>query len=130
MKTGFLHMQKQRCRSASPVTAKLISAFVFAIRIVHFLYYIYPKISSLQPSSVALQPGFCRTWLETPKTGFSQRGLDSRIPLISFFEISSHSLVYMGALTTLVGNPTYWFSCDKAQKHVLSRERHGVIVQV
>ena len=28
------------------------------------------EISSLQPSSVAVQPGWCRTWLETPKTGF------------------------------------------------------------
>ena len=28
------------------------------------------KISSLQPSSVAVQPGLCRTWSETPKTGF------------------------------------------------------------
>ena len=29
------------------------------------------EISSLQPSSVAVQPGLCRTWSETPKTGFS-----------------------------------------------------------
>ena len=28
------------------------------------------KISSLQPSSVGLQPGLCQTWSETPKTGF------------------------------------------------------------
>ena len=28
------------------------------------------KISSLQLSSVAVQPGLCRTRLETPKTGF------------------------------------------------------------
>ena len=27
-------------------------------------------ISSLLPSSVAVQPGVCRTWLETPNTGF------------------------------------------------------------
>ena len=27
-------------------------------------------MSSLQPSSVAVQPGLCRTWSETPKTGF------------------------------------------------------------
>ena len=34
--------------------------------------YLLPKyeISSLQPSSVAVQPGLCRTWSETPKTGF------------------------------------------------------------
>ena len=28
------------------------------------------QISSLQPSSVAVQPGLCGTWSETPKTGF------------------------------------------------------------
>ena len=31
-------------------------------------------ISSLYPSSVAVQPGLCQTWSETPKTGLSQRG--------------------------------------------------------
>ena len=28
------------------------------------------EISSLQPSSAAVQPGLCRTWSKTPKTGF------------------------------------------------------------
>ena len=28
------------------------------------------KISSLYRSSVAVQPSLCRTWSETPKTGF------------------------------------------------------------
>ena len=28
------------------------------------------EISSLLPSFVAVQPGLCRTWSETPKTGF------------------------------------------------------------
>ena len=28
------------------------------------------EISSLQPSCVAVQPGLCRTWSKTPKTGF------------------------------------------------------------
>ena len=28
------------------------------------------EISSLQPSCVIVQPGLCRTWSETPKTGF------------------------------------------------------------
>ena len=33
------------------------------------------EISSLYPSSVAVQPGLCRTRLETPKTGFLTTGL-------------------------------------------------------
>ena len=28
------------------------------------------EISSRKPSSVAVQPGLCQTWSETPKTGF------------------------------------------------------------
>ena len=28
------------------------------------------EISSLSSSSVTVQPGLCRTWSETPKTGF------------------------------------------------------------
>ena len=28
------------------------------------------EISSLWPSTVAVQPGLCQTWSETPKTGF------------------------------------------------------------
>ena len=35
------------------------------------------EISSLLPSSVALQPGLCRTWSETPKTGFLVTRLNS-----------------------------------------------------
>ena len=32
------------------------------------------EIASLKASSVAVQPGLCQTWPETPKTGFSERG--------------------------------------------------------
>ena len=28
------------------------------------------EISNLQPSSVVVQPGLCRTWSKTPKIGF------------------------------------------------------------
>ena len=35
------------------------------------------EFSSFSPSSVALQPGLCRTWLETPKTGFLATRLKS-----------------------------------------------------
>ena len=44
-KTGFLHMRKQRRRSASR-TAKLISAFVFASRIVQSLFFLIPKFQA------------------------------------------------------------------------------------
>ena len=60
------------------------------------------EISNLKPSSVAVQPGLCRTWSETPKTGFLTtslnretdqrlcfRYIDSTIPLLHKSEISS-----------------------------------------
>ena len=45
-KTRFLHVRKQRRRSASQKTAKLISAFVFTIRIVQFLFFQNPKFQA------------------------------------------------------------------------------------
>ena len=44
-KTNKLHLRKQRRRSASR-SAKLISAFVFATRIVQFLFYLNPKFQA------------------------------------------------------------------------------------
>ena len=41
-KPAFMHMQKQRCRSA----AQLISASDFVIRIVQSLYYLNPKFQA------------------------------------------------------------------------------------
>ena len=40
------------------------------------------EISSLQPSSVAVQPGLCQTWSETPKTGFLRMRL-----IYSYFSV-------------------------------------------
>ena len=57
-KTGYLHMRKQRRRSA----AKLISAFVFATRIVQSLYFLNPKFRASSHllwlhSPVCVRPG-------------------------------------------------------------------------
>ena len=43
---------------------------VFAIRIVQSLLYLNPKFQASSHLSVVVQPGLCRTWSETPKTGF------------------------------------------------------------
>ena len=67
-KPDVLHMRKQRRRSASQC-AKLISAFVFATRIVQFLFSLNPKFQA----SVAAQDGLYQTWPEIPKTGFLSR---------------------------------------------------------
>ena len=64
-KTGFLQMRKQRCRYRE---ADQRLCFRYSDSRISLL----PKseISSLQPSSVAVQPGLCGTWSDTPKTGF------------------------------------------------------------
>ena len=82
-KTGFLHMRKKKTQISFAVTAKLISVFVFAIQIVHFLYNLNPKF---QVSSHLL-------WLYSPvcvgpgrkprRPVFSERG--SSIKLQNIF---------------------------------------------
>ena len=73
-KTGFLPMRKQRRRSAFAVTAKLISAFVFATRIVHFLFLLNPKFQASMLllglyMSVCVRPGW-----KPRRPVFSRRG--------------------------------------------------------
>ena len=68
-KTGFLPMRKQRRR-----TAKLISAFVFATRIVHFLFLLNPKFQASMLllglyMSVCVRPGW-----KPRRPVFSRRG--------------------------------------------------------
>ena len=53
---------KTKAQISFAVTAKLISTFVFATRIVQFL--LYPKLSS-----ETVQAGLFQTWSETLKTG-------------------------------------------------------------
>ena len=71
-KTGFLHMRKTQISFA--VTAKLISAFVFATRIVQSLYYLNPKFQASSHllwlySLVCVGPGW-----KPQRPVFSQRG--------------------------------------------------------
>ena len=61
------------------------------------------KIASLSPSSVAEQPGLCRTWSETPKTGFSQNEahimllvLDIFFDVVFFFFFFLFSFFFLG----------------------------------
>ena len=54
------------------ITAQLICAFVFATQIEQFLFFLNPKISGFQPSSVAAQASLCQTWSENPEDPFSR----------------------------------------------------------
>ena len=61
-------------RGNCEVTAKLISAFVFATWIVQFLYFLNPEFPASYQSFVTLQPGLCRTWLEPKLLVYSRTG--------------------------------------------------------
>ena len=69
-KTNNLHMRKQRRRSASRKTAKLISAFVFAPRIVQFLFYLNPKFQA-SSSFLCLYRPVCVGPVRKPHCWFS-----------------------------------------------------------
>ena len=55
------------------------------------------EISSFKPSSVAAQAGLCRTWSETPKSGF----LASR--LICSSSQKARLLLFFGSINTNMG---------------------------
>ena len=69
-KTGFLHICENKdadqLRGNREADQRL--CFRFTDSTIPLLS--KSEISSLYPSSVAVQPGLCRTWSETPKTGF------------------------------------------------------------
>ena len=67
-KLVFFAYAKTKTQISFALTGKLISAFVFAIRLVKSLYYLNSDISSL--SHLLWLYGLCRTRSETPKTGF------------------------------------------------------------
>ena len=52
------------------VTAQLISALVFAIQIVQSLYFLNTQFLVSSQLLWLCSPVLCRTWSETPKTGF------------------------------------------------------------
>ena len=66
-KTGFFAFTKTKTEISFAVTDQRL-CFRYTDSTIPLL----PKteISSLWPSSVVVQPGLCRTWSETPKTGF------------------------------------------------------------
>ena len=90
-KTGFMHMRKQRRRSASRYReADQRLCFRYTDSTIPLL----PKseISSLCPSSVVVQPSLCRTWSETPKTGFLRTRLRYLIGFVSSILIANEIL--------------------------------------
>ena len=100
---------KTKTQISFAVTAKLISAFVFAIRIVQSLYYLHPKFQASSHllwlySLVCVGPG------RKPEDQFSQNEaqIQNFKPLVIFNG-------YTGwFVSDLVRNPKDRFSCNKA----------------
>ena len=59
------------------------------------------EISSLQPSSVAVQPGLCGTWSETPKTGFLRTRLICISVFLAWLSLSLFTYVNFGTVFTI-----------------------------
>ena len=70
-KTGFLPRRKQRQISASQ---QLISAFVFATRILQFLYFLSPKLPVSSNLLCSHSSGCVRPGRKPQRQGFSRRG--------------------------------------------------------
>ena len=79
------------------VNAQLVRDFIFATQIVHTK----SEISSPLPFSVAIHPGLCRTWSETPKTGFFMTLLKSYVCSIGNLVIT-HPMFLCFSLNELV----------------------------
>ena len=69
-KTNNLHRRKTKTQISFAVTAKLISAFVFATRIVQFLFYLNPKFQA-SSSFLCLYRPVCVRPVRKPHCWFS-----------------------------------------------------------
>ena len=73
-KTGFLHYAKTKTQISLPVTAKLISAFVFATWIVQSLFYLNPKFQASSHLLWLYSPVCVGSGRKHRRSVFSQRG--------------------------------------------------------
>ena len=111
-KTGFLHMRKQRRTQIScAVTAQLISAFVFAIRIKQTPYYLNPKFQASSHLLWLYNPVCVGPGRKPRRPVFLQRGSFSFIRNCIHDNISGQNIV----LISLVYKSTYWtfHYCDR-----------------
>ena len=70
----IIKFAKTKTQISCAVTAQLISAFVFAIRIVQFLYYLNPKFQASSHLLWLYSPICVGSGRKTRRPGFSQRG--------------------------------------------------------
>ena len=67
-------MQKTKAQISFAVTAKLISALVFATWIVQYLYFLNTKFEASSYLQWLYSPGLCQTWSESTMLVFSLHG--------------------------------------------------------
>ena len=70
--TWFCICKNSKNKGADQLHGNLAADQCLCFRLIDSTILLLPisEISSLQSSSVAVQPSLCRTWSETPKTGF------------------------------------------------------------
>ena len=105
-KTGFLAYAKTKTQISWAVTAQLISAFVFALRIVQSLFLLNPKFQASSHLLLLYSLVCVRLGQKPRRPVFSQRGS------IYIFPISVHNLCF-GAdkrkMSHVMRKPTFWF---------------------
>ena len=82
---------KTKTQISFAVTTKLISLTSLCFRCIDSTIPLLHKseISSLQSSSVVVQPGLCQIWSESPKTGLLTTRLNYTCGLKTFFMLYS-----------------------------------------
>ena len=80
-KTGFFAYAKTKTQISFAITAKLISAFVFAIRIVQSLYYLNPKFQASSHLLWLYSPVCVRPGQKPRRPVFSERGSYYCVPI-------------------------------------------------
>ena len=79
---------------------------------IHLHEFLKSEVSSLSPSSVVVQPGFCRTWSHTPKTGF----------------LVMHNAAHMIHYVFFQGR--VMATCSSVCLLVIVYTRHGVVTEI
>ena len=98
---------KTKTQISFAVTAKLISTFVFATRIVQFLFYLNLKFQA-SSSFLCLYRSVCVGPVRKPHCWFSHEVAHIINPLLPN-QSSYISYSYRNQLSRLVGKPTMWF---------------------
>ena len=77
-------------------------------------------ISSPQPSSMAVQPGLCRTWSKTPTTGFCYFSVHYHAMVLNALFLNTHETLSLFCHTMMQMNTMYMYYTEKGSPISLS----------